>query len=433
MCRNFLALLLLWFTSPLFAAPPDPKSLAVPPEELSKSRDLVQKLGSEQFEEREEAEQTLAKMGRLARVALLEGINANPDPEVRTRCEALLPKANSLEMKARLEVFLADTESKYEHDLPGWNQFRTTVCNDWTLFGFTISTDRSLMKSARAVFVDLISTPTNKNVVMAAGASQAELTSVVIGRRQELYNQRVMRGGPGGFVNDPVVRRDPTAEDVAALLFAESLATQSPARVPRTVSISVLLNSSGFYSQVRESDDKGKVYKSIVTAWLESRINPMDLYQGMTIAPSLGLTNHSVKIAVRLLTSPGAPVAYRGNAAMNLAQNAGKEHIPLLEAAFEDTSVLTVARPPNVRINTDNEAVNNEIQVRDVALAISIQLAGEKLEDYGFIDQNKTINSGTGIAVNAGRYSYTRYYIPPEKRAVAMEKWKEWWAKNKDK
>ncbi|HEV3387105.1 MAG TPA: hypothetical protein VG097_19960, partial [Gemmata sp.] len=180
------------------------------------------------------------------------------------------------------------------------------------------------------------------------------------------------------------------------------------------------------------SDDKGKVYKAVVTAWLESRINPMDLYQGMTIAPSLGLTNHSVKMAVRLLSSPGAPVAYRGNAAMSLARNAGKEHIPLLETAFEDTSVLTVARP-NVRINMDNDPVNNEIQVRDVALAISIQLAGEKLEDYGFIDQNKTINSGTGIVVNAGGYSYTRYYIPPEKRAAAMEKWKEWWAKNRDK
>jgi hypothetical protein len=430
MYRSFVAFLLIGLTCPVFAASPDPKSLTVPQNELSKSRELVQKLGSELFDEREEAEEALAKMGRLARLALLEGVNTNPNPEVRTRCEGLLPRANSLEMKARLEVFLADAESKYEHDLPGWNQFRATVCNDWNLFGFAISSDHSVAKSARSVFVDLISTPRNKGVVMAAGASQAELTAVVIGRRQELYNLRVRQpGGPGGFATEPVVRRDPTAEDVAALLFAESLASQSPARVPRTVSISVLLSSSGFYTQVRESDEKGKVYKAIVTAWLESRINPMDLYQGMTIAPTLGLSDQSVKMAVRLLTSPGAPVAYRGNAATTLVRNAGKEHIPLLETAFEDTSVLTLARP-NIRVNVDSDPVNNEIQVRDVALAVSIQLAGEKIEDYGFVDQYKTINVGTG---NAGAYSYSRYYIPPEKRAAALEKWKEWWAKNRDK
>jgi hypothetical protein len=433
MFRSFLAfLLLVEFACPVFAAPPDPKTLAVPPVELSKSRELVQKLGSEEFDEREEAERALAKMGRLARVALLEGVNADPNPEVRTRCEALIPRANSLEMKARLEVFLADTESKYEHDLPGWNQFRATVCNDWNLFGYTISCDQPLAKSARSVFVELISTPANKSVVMAAGASRAELTSIGIGRRQELYNQRLMRPNRGGFVTEPAVRHDPTAEDVASLLFVESLATQSTARVPRMVSISALLNSSGFYSQVREADDKGKVYKAIATAWLESRINPMDLYQGMTIAPSLGLSDQSIKIAVRLLTAPGAPVAYRGNAASTLVRNAGKEHIPLLEKAFQDTSVLTVARP-TIRINVDNDSANDEIQVRDVALAISIQLAGEKLEDFGFIDQLKANNPGTVIGGNGGVYSYTRFYIPAEKRDAALEKWKEWWAKNREK
>ena len=77
---------------------PDPKSLAVPDEALSKARELVQQLGSEQFHEREQAERDLEKMGRTARAALLEGVNNDPSPEVRSRCHALLPRATALEM-----------------------------------------------------------------------------------------------------------------------------------------------------------------------------------------------------------------------------------------------------------------------------------------------------------------------------------------------
>jgi len=430
MLRSIAAFfLLIEVACPVFSAPPDPKSLAVASGDLIKSRGLVQQLGSEQFSEREEAEESLAKMGRLARLALLEGVNADPNPEIRTRCESLLPRANHLEMKARLEVFLADTEGKYEHDLPGWNQFRATACNDWTLFGYFIASDRSLEKAARSVFVELISTPVNKSVVMAVGGSQTEITAVAMARRYELYNHRVARPiVAGGLVAESPVRREVTAEDVAALLFAESFAAQSPARMPRTVSISVLLNSSGFSTQVRESNEKGRIYRAIASAWMETRINPMDLYQGMSIASNFGLGNLSSRMAARLVIAPGATPSYRGYAATTLVRGGSKEQIPLLEKAFEDASVLPLPRGA-ARAIEDSEA-NNEIQVRDLALAVSIQLAGEKLEDYGFVDQYRVNSTGfTGT----GGYSYTRYYIPGEKRAAAFEKWKEWWSKNRDK
>jgi hypothetical protein len=212
-------------------------------------------------------------------------------------------------------------------------------------------------------------------------------------------------------------------------LFAESLASQVVAQVPRQVSISALITTSGFSSLVRDTtgDEKTKVYKAIATAWLESRVNPIDLSQGMSIASSLGLSNVSLRMAGRLFVTQGATVSYRGNAAMTLARLGSKEHIPLLEKAFEDTAVLTLARV-NIRGNIGDEAPNHEIQIRDVALAVSIQLAGQNLEDYGFIDQFKT-NGGPG-AIN---YTYTRYYLPDDKRTAAFEKWKTWWAKNKDK
>ena len=158
---------------------PDPNSLAIPAAELSKARALVQRLGNEQFPEREKADLALARMGRLARPALLEGASTDPNPEVRARCADLLPKANALDLKARLDAFLADADGTYEHDLPGWNQFRAAVRNDWAFLGYPLRADRSLDKAARAVFAEVIASPANRAVVMAAGGPVGDLGWVV--------------------------------------------------------------------------------------------------------------------------------------------------------------------------------------------------------------------------------------------------------------
>jgi hypothetical protein len=431
-CFTFLALSSI--VPPLHAVPADPSSsvasdpstLAVPSREQARCRELVQQMGSEQFTEREQAQQALAKMGRVARQALLEGLTRDPNPEIRTRCAALLPRADALDLKARLEVFLADVDGKYEHDLPGWNQFRATVSNEWKLLGYPVWSDRTLEKAARGVFVELIATPINKNLVMATAGPAGELSAIAIGRRQELVIDRMGRG-PGGFggnrMNVAVEGRVPTPDDIAALLFAESLAPQSTARVPRQVSIGPLVMSERFAAILRENDDKGRVYRAIVVAWLESRVNPIDLYQGMSVANQLDMTDQAVRMAARLFTTPGTPVQYRSSAALSLGRLGAKEHIPLLEKAFDDTGVMTT--PGRGFGGNVGVPGGREIQVRDVALAFSIQWAGQSPEDYGFIDQ---VKSGAGAT-----YSYLRFYLPEDKRDAAFDQWKEWWSKNQGK
>src|SRR4051812_5212558 len=117
--RTLALPLLFALALPAFASSPDPKRLAVPPEEMIKAQELVRQLASDEFTVREAAQERLAKMGRLAKPVLSSAIATNPDPEVRSRCRELLPKAAAEDLKARLETFLADTEGKYEHDLPG--------------------------------------------------------------------------------------------------------------------------------------------------------------------------------------------------------------------------------------------------------------------------------------------------------------------------
>lgn len=428
-----IAIALLSTVSTARAVPPDPSTLAIPAGDLAKSRQLVQQLGSEEFVEREQAEDALEKMGRLARLALLEGVNTSPNPEIRTRCAALLPKAASLDLKARLDVFLADVDGKYQHDLPGWNQFRAVVAREWSLFGFVVSRDPALDKAARSVFVELIGSPVNKSLILAVAMRPAELSSVVIGRRQELYFEKYGRVAPGfgqGVAVVSTTRKDPTPEDIAALLFAETLAPQSTSRVPRQISISTLILSSNFSSVAsRESDDKGRVYQAIAAAWFESRFNPIDQYQGMNLANQLGMPEQAIRLAARLLTNPVSPIQYRGLAASTISRLGNKQHIPLLEGAFEDTGVIN-NRVVVRGFNGGNAVANQGVQVRDVALAISIQLAGQSPEDYGFSDQQKATDGTAPPGVN---YSYTRYYLTDDKRAAAFEQWKAWWARNKGK
>ncbi len=53
---------------------------------------LVQKLGSEKFQDREDAQEKLEKMDTEAYRALFDGATKDPDPEIRSRCSQILPK-----------------------------------------------------------------------------------------------------------------------------------------------------------------------------------------------------------------------------------------------------------------------------------------------------------------------------------------------------
>src|SRR5215471_9852984 len=202
------------FALPAFGASPDPKDLAIPPEEISKARELIKRLGSEAYREREEAHAELAKMGRLARPALLEAASSDSDPEIRYRCSRLLPKAGADDLKARLDTFLADTEGKYEHDLPGLKQFRKHVGGD---------------EKARALFVDIVKSPYNLELLQSLDKGPAEAGRAISDRRTQMWSNIQQRFVPGRPVQPP---QQIPLQDIACLLFAESVTPSK--EIPRT-------------------------------------------------------------------------------------------------------------------------------------------------------------------------------------------------------
>ena len=172
------------------AASPNPDDLVAPAEVQVKARALVRQLGSDDYSEREDAQEQLAALGRLARPALLVGAaTTSPEPGGPAPVRRTPPAANALDIKAKLETFLADTNGEYEHDLPAWKTFRGAVGSEWSFLGRTLWADRELDRAAREVFVELVAAPDNRRLLMAVDGSRLVLTDTVVARRQELYNR----------------------------------------------------------------------------------------------------------------------------------------------------------------------------------------------------------------------------------------------------
>ncbi len=397
-------------TQDVRAASPNPDDLDAPAEIQVRARALVRQLGSEDYQAREDAQTQLAELGRHARRALFEGATTSPEPEVRSRCGQLLPAATAQDIAARIDTFLTDTKGEYEHHLPAWKAFRATAQSEWALLGRVVWSDRALDTAARQVFADMIATSANRRLLVAVDGSRVELADLVTARRQEFTSSRSVRS------DSPAAT--PTLADVTALLFAESRGGSQ--YLPRRSPITYLLSESGFTRAAVGTDEKARVYRAVAVAWLDSRDDPREMSQALNVAEQLNLTESACGLAARLLAMPGVTATYRGRAASELASIGTRKHIPLLNRAATDASVVySVRKPPS--LDGKAEAVY-EIQVRDLALAVSILLAEQKLEDYGFSDRY-----GGNTAADKRTYSYSRYYFTDDDvRKRAFAKWADW-------
>ena len=417
MFRMFVAFAaLLGLLAPAPAAPPapekvdpDPKSLEIPTDELSKARALVQKLGSEAFVDRETAERDLAAMGRLARLALLDGVNRDPDPEIRARCRSLLPRANADEMTARLDAFMADTDGKFEHDLPGWHELRSVVRGEWKVLGWTFSSRPDADKAARELFLEFINAPGGKKLLTALGGPPGELGQMVAARKTELYQMKYPRVSG-------VAPRSPAVAEVAVVVFAESRV--GARSVPRSTVLTTVLTTSGVPAVVKGSDDRAVAMRAVMTAWFDSRTEPADLYSALTLANNMRNDDAAGRLAGRVMSTPGVPGYYKGQALTTLVRLKQADQLSAVEKSFTDSTALTA-----VTKAVNGMVVRQTIEVRDAALAAALILTGQNPDEYGFEGFPKGGAGGT-------TFSYVWAKIPEDKRKEAFEKWNAWREKN---
>jgi len=395
----------LW-SATLLAASPDPKDLEIPPQELSKARELIRRLGSELYREREEAQAELSKMGRMARPVLLEAATGDPDPEVRFRCSRLLPKAGADDLKARLDTYLADTDGKFDHSLPGLKQFRKIVGSD---------------KAARDLFVEIIKSPYNLELLQMLDKSPADAGRAISDRRMVMWSL-ISNRNFNGRMQPPQQQQIPIA-DIACLLFAESLIPSK--EIPRNnmwsyiTGVMFVQQPNSAKAITEAGAPHGEPYKRIVSKWMETREDVMDLNQ---LPYALGVTLKSFKESLPLLrkivTNEGVAGYAKGQALWYINQQRGKEEQGYLRSLLtNDTLVNTVWFGGNVPNQAPQQ---HQCLLRDVALAMLIMHTGQQMTDYGF-------KFPPGMNQNMQNNGFANYaFANDEARAAAMVKYGFW-------
>jgi hypothetical protein len=369
---------------------PDPKALAIPPAEVARARELIGKLGDDVYHVREQATRDLYKMGRLALPAVERALSTATDPEVKARCEWLLPKAVAADHKARLDTFLADADGKFEHDLAGWNELAKVTGNS---------------KPARELFVEMIKNKTNAELLAAARTPEV-LGPKIVARRMELYN-RVFRFTPDGK------REPPTVPEMAATLLVETLAAATTDRRYYFAPYYVL-QQPGMREAVQ--GEKADAFRKLVVHWLNSRTDPQELSQAMNLVATLNLKEaNATTFAAKVIETAGALPYNKMQAATVLAKSGDKAHLPRLRKLFGDATAQTVFR--------GGAANRIEVKTCDVALAMSLVLTGQNPKDYGFDVQSPN---------EAARYTWTNFTLPSdERRQAAFIRWVFWEVKQK--
>lgn len=388
-----------------------PAELAVPPEQLAKARDLVRQLGSPSYPAREDATAELARMGRSARAALLDAVATSTDYEVRSRAARLLPRAEAADLQARIAAFVADTDAKYDHDLPGWEPFREHAGGD---------------KAARALFADMLRTTENRDLLAALATSRREGGIALSNRRTALF----LAQNPGIFgrgIGPPVAQKQPTLTDIAAVVFGEIVVPT--ADIPRGLAQFGNITGAQFVqyppSQQAatnpDSTPNGPAYRRLLLRWLDTRVSPEDLTQVVNVAQNLGAVRDMTPLLRKVVTTDGVQGTSRGQALVYLLQRNKKAEYPFLKAQLKNEVPVN---PVFLGANPGGGAIQATCQVRDMALALLVADTGQNIHDYGF-------ETAPGNAPNPVAQPYPTYaFLTDEARDRGLRKWAEWEAKH---
>jgi len=387
---------------PAVVADPDPKSLIVSPEQKRKAKELVKQLGNRSYAEREAATKDLRNMGRMALATLNETVQTVSSPEVRYRCEILLPRATADDMKARLACYLADKSNKYDHDLPGAKQFFAAAGNS---------------DGAKKIFRDMLLLPENQLLLTSLSAKGEDLVRVIQERRNQIYGRISSSSGATTL----------TVLEVATMMFAESCVSEKMiGRANGLTSIAYVLNQPHIRAAF-EAEATKEVMTSLIGRWIETREESTSVYQAMNASNTLKLP-YALVCAKKLLDPKLAgPPIYRAIAITTIAKAGNTpENLNLLEPILSDEALAT-----NLFVGAKGRVI---IQMRDVALAMSLLLTKQDPLTYGMKSRYPAGTANDGI-----RYSHTNFYFDDadmkadETRKEAMKKWKEWKEKEAEK
>ena len=366
----------------LIGAPTAPAAAPPRPEEL------VRQLGDKSFRVREEAARQLIRQGSAAVAALAAG-SKDPDPQVSERSRQLLPQAAAVERNEKLAQLLKDPSAPPPKGLAGLDRFLKAA-------GDT--------KESRELYHELMSI--HHRVVELAEKDPKAAAVEYNMFCAEAYNRYRAGIQMGRYSYDNLFSG---RSDITYLLFLSS-----DTRVRKNdngINQSYILFNGTQLTKALGEKDGSPALRKLFLHWLENEPQSYIQQRGFQLAAQVNM-KEALPIALKMLAKKDNDPWSKTQAMTALVKLGSKEHVPVLDPYLKDTSQVTT-------INFGN-GDQLTVQMRDVAMGVQIQLAGQKMTDYGFDNRF------------GGGWTSPHYYgfRDDKSRDDAHAKWKDWAAKN---
>ena len=165
------------------------------------------------------------------------------------------------------------------------------------------------------------------------------------------------------------------------------------------------------------------VARKLLVSYLEQRTDPSLLHQNLYLAMNFNL-KECAGWAMKVAKNKDTPSFIRATALATIGKVGGKEQVADLESFLTDTTQLGQSQFNTVRIQTE---------MRDVALAMIVQLSGQSAADYGFPYLGQLQPALRANPQNVFFAPTMLGFSDSTSREAAFKRWKEWSASEKKK
>lgn len=343
---------------------------------------LVRQLGAPTFAARQRASRQLRAMGIDAKEALAAAVN-DPDAELRSRARTILADVIDADFRARLEAFSADYDGSRHHTLPGWERFQD-------LFGDS--------HRARQFFVEIARAEPQLTEVYAADGNLAAET--IKARCDVIF---------ADFTRTLGQEENLTLGTMAALLLVGSREDVALEERIAAQLYTWMLYQPVFSDSVR-SGPWSAMMKKLLGMWIVKDAGTGATLQNLIFAASYDLAPQGLALATKVLRNEPASAQLRQFALLAIGRFGDQENLPLVEKYLGDSNTCGT-----IQLSTPPRQV--DIQLRDVALAVAVHLAGQDVDGYG------------AATVQSSPYTYfkvpTLAFADAAKRDAALRRWAE--------
>jgi hypothetical protein len=367
---------------------------------------LVAQLGDEAFSIRESATNQLIRQGTVAKTELLLAVK-DPDAEVRSRARQVLDRIVAAERKRQLQAFRDDIDGKDGVTLPGWSVFKKTIGDD---------------PIARQLFVKMQEAEPDLMEAFEKGPKEA---TEVLEQKTHMAVANLKRERAGL----PATRTaTPTMGSMLAMLFVggdpavrlSEEASDLIVTLPRSADFRTAIVPSA--SLQRESCQR------LLGRWVARP--SLDKYLTDNLAFAVGYDlKEGVEPARRVLKQQAAigvqapqPAVARAGRALDQQNSFGKFWSLVLIAKFGAKEDLELIKPflNDAQVYLDGASNNQpmQAQIRDAALAATVQLSGQNPKEFGF----ERFQATDRVQLNAVMIAFRN----EKERSAAFDKWQIW-------